>query len=54
MGGDNQKIKCHVESCKFQNNNNCTLKEILVDNCVSHEANNIKETACKSFECDKK
>lgn len=53
MGEKNQKIKCNVESCMFQNNNYCQLKEIQVDNCESHDANTIKETACKSFKFDK-
>jgi len=48
----NQKINCNVESCAFQNDSFCTLKEILIDNSENHEANKIKETVCKSFELD--
>lgn len=50
---NNQKIKCQVESCKFQNSDYCMLKEILVG--YSYNANNVttnNETLCKSFECD--
>ena len=49
---NNQKIKCDVESCKFQNSELCTLKEIQ----VGHSNENVtkeKETLCKSFECSK-
>ncbi len=51
----NQKIKCHVSSCKFQNDNSCMLKEILIgaiENPKQVKEND--ETLCKSFECDKK
>lgn len=47
-----QIIKCKVESCKFQDSDNCTLKEILVSSSCN-EATEDKETLCKSFECDK-
>lgn len=53
MKEKNQKINCNVESCVFQNSSFCTLKEIQVDNSETHEANEIKETACKSFRLDK-
>lgn len=49
---NSQTIKCQVESCKFQNNDNCTLKEILVGS-LQLEPTKDKETLCKSFECDK-
>ena len=48
----NQKIKCNVESCAFQNNSNscCTLPEIQVDStCNNNKTKNKKETICKSF-----
>ena len=55
MKKDNQKIKCKVESCKFQNDNNCTLDEIQVGcDCKHNEATKNQETLCRSFECDKK
>lgn len=48
------KIKCNVDSCKYQNDNKCTLKEILVGNCGIHKANNSLETFCVSFKCNSK
>ena len=51
---ENKKINCNVESCKYQNNNKCNLKEILVGNCGVHKANNSVETFCVSFECNSK
>lgn len=49
----NQKIKCNVESCKFQNDACCTLKEIQVGcSCGCTEATNDQETLCKSFKCN--
>ncbi len=50
---NNQKIKCDVESCDYQNCGDCTLDEIQVDcNCKREEATESKETACKSFRCE--
>lgn len=49
---NNQIIKCEVESCKFQNDDNCTLRKILVGS-VCNETTKDKETLCRSFECDK-
>ena len=50
----NQKIKCNVESCKFQDCDCCTLDEIQVGcNCGCKEAIKNKETLCRSFECSK-
>jgi len=46
-----QTIKCGVTTCKFQNNQKCTLEEIKVDNSEG-KATKKNETACKSFECD--
>lgn len=51
---NNQRIKCQVESCKFQNNDYCTLKEILISYITdNYEATKNKETLCRSFECSK-
>ncbi len=52
---NNQKIKCHVSSCQYQDCNCCTLTEIQVgcsDQCQN--ATNQERTVCKSFKCDKK
>lgn len=60
MGGNimskknDQKIKCHVESCKYQDccDHCCTLKEIEVScTCGANDATDKKETICKSFKC---
>ena len=53
---NNQKIKCNVASCKFQNSDYCTLQEILVsyNNCGYNEATKNSETLCQSFECSQK
>lgn len=48
----NQSIKCSVKSCKFQDDQKCTLNEIKVGNSAG-EALEKDETACKSFECEK-
>lgn len=51
----NQRIKCEVQSCKFQDktNNYCDLSEIEVGcDCNKKEAKNIGATICKSFEYD--
>jgi len=50
---NNQIIKCKVLSCKFQNDNKCTLKEILV-NSICNEVTRNKDIICQSFECDDK
>lgn len=50
----NKEINCNVETCKYQDNSKCTLKEILVGNCGVHKANNSIETFCVSFESDSK
>lgn len=50
---NNQKIKCSVKSCKFQDCDCCTLKEIHVGcNCGSCKAVTDQETLCRSFKCD--
>jgi len=49
----NQTIKCKVVSCKFQSDNKCNLKEILV-NSICNEVTKNKDTICQSFECDDK
>jgi len=54
MDESKQKINCNVESCKFQNDNLCTLKEILVGNCGVRKVSDSLETFCESFECKKK
>lgn len=54
MKSNEQKIKCNVESCKFQDCHCCTLDEIEVGcSCNSEKATQKKETLCKSFECGK-
>ncbi len=48
----NQKIKCDVESCKFNNCDcqECTLKEIKVScDCANDEVSSKSETICGSF-----
>lgn len=45
-----QFIKCSVKTCKYQEEQKCTLDEIKVGN-SSEEALKKDETACKSFEC---
>lgn len=50
---NNQTIKCKVESCKFQDDNNCTLREILV-NSICNDVTKNKETLCQSFKCSDK
>lgn len=55
MKSNDQKIKCNVESCKFQDCNCCTLNEIEVGcSCSNDKATKNKETLCKSFECSKR
>lgn len=54
MNEKNQKIKCNVESCMFQNSSFCTLEEIQVGNSETREAIAVDETACKSFKFDNK
>lgn len=52
MENNNQKIKCNVEACKFQDCHCCTLNEIEVGcSCNSEDATQKMETLCKSFEC---
>ena len=51
---DNKKIKCDVESCKYNDGEDyCELESIEVtctcDNCDCKDS---KETVCNSFECD--
>ena len=52
MENENQKIKCDVESCDYQNNEGsyCTLDEIQVGSCCDTPTT-VDETACKSFKC---
>ena len=50
-----QKIKCDVNNCNYNNNENnmCNLDEIKVS-CSSSSENTTekKETICDSFQCD--
>lgn len=51
----NEKIKCDVESCKYNNNeeNYCELDSIQVSCvCDESECEDCNETICASFECD--
>lgn len=50
----NQKIKCNVESCDFNDCkcNECTLKEIEVScdcDCHNNDVKEKSETICQSF-----
>lgn len=47
-----QKIKCNVENCKFNDsyNNLCNLNEIKVScSCRGCNCHDVKETVCSSF-----
>lgn len=49
----NQRIKCNVCNCKYNNDEEylCTLKEIDVScTCNKEECINKKETICNSFQ----
>ena len=52
MDKNNKSIKCDVESCKFQNNddNYCTLEEIKVTSSTDDEEQNKEDTICDSYE----
>lgn len=55
MKDGKQKIKCDVESCKYQDDKDCccTLGEIKVGcDCGCREAAEESATICRSFECD--
>lgn len=48
----NQKIKCNVSNCKYNNDTDylCTLKEIDVScTCNKEKCNDKLETICNSF-----
>lgn len=46
----NQKIKCGVHSCKYNDKiNYCSLNDITIGNSTSMEAHNKDETLCSSF-----
>lgn len=50
-----QKIKCDVESCKYNANDKklCELDEIKVScTCDNNDVEEKKDTICQSFECD--
>jgi len=54
MKNKNQKIKCNVDTCKFNNYDEklCSLSEIKVG-CDCDKANNKCDTICSSFEKEK-
>lgn len=47
-----QKIKCTVESCKFNQNenHNCTLKQIIVTPMENCDIKKADESMCSSYE----
>lgn len=49
----NQKIKCTVESCKFNNchNNLCELNQIEVQACPGCSTGSADESKCGSYRC---
>ncbi len=49
-----QTIKCDVESCTYNDNdNNCQLDEIKVScNCSNNDVSDKEETICNSFEAE--
>ncbi len=54
-----QRIKCDVESCKYQNDKNgkCILEEIQISSncgCPSNDISDSEETICASFEYQEK
>ena len=52
----NQKIKCNVNSCDFNDINcdECTLKQIKVScSCNNHNVHEKSETICSSFKNSK-
>lgn len=52
----NQKIKCNVNSCYFNDVSceECTLKQIKVScNCNNHNVHEKSETICSSFKNSK-
>ncbi len=54
MKKNDQKIKCDVETCKYNNcqKNCCTLEEILVS-CDCDDPSCQRDTICGSFEKEK-
>ncbi len=48
---DNQKIKCTVDSCKFNNCNNqeCILKQIMVTPMNNCKTKTPDESMCSSY-----
>lgn len=51
MNDDNKSIKCNVESCMYNNENNeyCTLNEIKISATCNTCCTCKKETICDSF-----
>lgn len=56
MSTKNQKIKCTVNSCKYNDTSNklCSLDKISIScTCNSNNCKSYKETICGSFETNK-
>ncbi len=49
-----QKINCTVESCEYNNcqNNECTLKQIIVTPCQDCHTQQPDESMCSSYKCN--
>lgn len=47
-----QKINCTVQSCKYNNwqDNECTLKQIIVTPCQNCDTKNPDESMCSSYQ----
>lgn len=51
MDKNQQTIKCTVRGCKYnEDDDHCTLEEILVDNNNVTHASDKQETLCDSYE----
>lgn len=53
---DKQKINCTVESCEYNNwqDNECTLKQIIVTPCSDCHTGKPDESMCSSYKCNQK
>lgn len=50
MAKENNKIKCEVESCKYNDEKCCELDEVKIGcNCENDACSCSDETICKSF-----
>lgn len=51
---DNDKIKCDVESCKYNDGEDCCELESIEVSCTCDncDCTDSAETVCKSFECN--